>query len=206
MFNSLSGIIGGKFPQTVHLDVHGVEWDICVPDSSLSALPAVGEPARVFTWLQHTGDIMRLYGFATESDRRLFLDLVSVDGIGPRGAVRIMSHISGAQLAQALDGGDVARLEKVPGIGRKTAAKMLLALKGRLSQDAGDARSARSGADGQWHDVIESLCDMGYDRARCAAVVQALAERLRAEDAGFAAGSKSAQEELVFRRAIVELA
>ena len=206
MFNSLSGTIRGKFPQTVYLDVHGIEWDICVPESTLSALPAVGEQARIFTWLQHTEDLMKLYGFATEADRRLFFDLVKVDGIGPRGAIKIMSNISSEQLAQALDGGDVARLEKVPGVGKKTAAKMLLVLKGKLSLDTERAPIAQKSAGGQWHDVIESLCNMGYDKAKCAAVVQDLAHHLRAEDATFASKTQAAQEDIILRRAIIELA
>ena len=76
MFNSLTGIITAKFPKQVFIDTNGVEWDLCVPDSNLDMLPPVGSEARIFTWLQHTDQLMTLYGFASADERSLFLDLL----------------------------------------------------------------------------------------------------------------------------------
>ena len=98
MFNSLTGIITGKFPKQVFIDTNGVEWDLCVPDSNLDMLPPVGNEARIFTWLQHTDQLMTLYGFASAEERTVFLDLLKVDGVGPKGAVKIMSAVSSGRL------------------------------------------------------------------------------------------------------------
>ena len=84
MFNSLTGIITGKFPKQVFIDTNGVEWDLCVPDSNLDMLPPVGNEAKVFTWLQHTDQLLALYGFASAEERSVFLDLLKVDGVGPK--------------------------------------------------------------------------------------------------------------------------
>ena len=77
MFNSLTGTVTGKYPQKLFLDTHGIEWDLNVPDTTLDKIADVGSEARVYTWMQHTDALMLLYGFATETDRRLFLDLLN---------------------------------------------------------------------------------------------------------------------------------
>lgn len=212
MFNSLTGLITGKYPQKLFLTTNGIEWDIVMPDTSLDALPHVGEDARVFTYLQHTDAAMTLFGFASERDRALFFDLLKVDGVGPKSAVKIMSSIALEQLVVALDDGNLAALEKIPGLGKKTAQKMLLALKGKLTLDEGGAKqTAAQNRGGEYADVIVSLANMGYDRRDVEAVIARLADELGKAPA--AAGEKafkdmvpSAKEELLFRRAIVELA
>src|SRR5574344_2990589 len=118
MFNSLTGTITGK-------------------------LPAVGETGRIYTWMQHTDVLMVLYGFASTSDRALFLDLLKVDGIGPKGALKIMSNVSPSELTAVLDSGNLAALEKIPGVGKKTAGKMLLQLKGKLTIQEGAVAGQR---------------------------------------------------------------
>lgn len=212
MFNSLTGLITGKYPQKLFLTTNGIEWDIVMPDTSLDALPHVGEEARVFTYLQHTEAAMTLFGFASERDRALFFDLLKVDGVGPKSAVKIMSSIALEQLVVALDDGNLAALEKIPGLGKKTAQKMLLALKGKLTLDEGGAKqTVAQTRGGEYADVIVSLANMGYDRRDVEAVIGRLADELGKVPA--AAGEKafkdmvpSAKEELLFRRAIVELA
>ena len=133
MFNSLTGVVTGKFPQKLFIETNGIEWDVTVPDTSLEKIPSVGIKGRVFVWMQHTENLMSLFGFATENERALFFDLLKVDGIGPKGAVKIMSNISVEALAEILDSGDVDALKKVPGVGPKTAGKIILSLKGKLS-------------------------------------------------------------------------
>lgn len=202
MFNSLTGTITAKLPQTVHLDISGMEWDIAVPDSSLDSLPPVGSQARIFTWMLHREDAMRLFGFASEQERSLFLDLLKVDGVGAKGALKIMSGITPGQLTQALDSEDLAQLERLPGVGKKTAQKMMLALKGKLS--FGDSPVPRPTATtSRWQDVVQALVDMGYDRRDCEAVLSRLEQELAPQ---LQEKAPSQQEELLFRRAIVELA
>lgn len=143
MFNSLSGIITGKFPQKLYLDTHGIEWDVTCPDSALENLPDVGCEGRVYVWMQHTDNLMNLYGFASDRDRSLFFDLLKVDGIGPKGAVKIMNNISTDQMVAILENGDLGLLEKVPGVGKKTAAKMLLQLKGKLTLESNSSTGTK---------------------------------------------------------------
>lgn len=206
MFNSLSGTITGKFPQKIYLDTHGIEWDITVPDSALDAFPPVGGTGRVYTWLQHTDMLMTLYGFASEADRSLFFDLLKVDGIGPKAALKIMGSISSAALAKILDSGDLAALQKVPGVGKKTAAKMLLQLKGKLSMDGdGGSTASRPAAAQPYADVVTALVEMGHERRAAEQVVSDVAAALES-DASFAGQAQSAKEDVLFRRAVVELA
>ena len=204
MFNSLTGIITGKFPKQLFLDTHGIEWDICVPDSNLELLPTVGSEAKVYTWLQHTDVLMTLYGFASADERTLFLDLLKVDGVGPKGALKIMSSASSSRLTEILERGDVEMLEKIPGVGKKTAGKMMLQLKGKLtlSQTTNVVRYERPAA---FADVIESLASMGYDKRLVEQKIASLAEAMSA-DPTFAEKAQKEKEDLIFRRAIVELA
>src|SRR5574344_3085403 len=167
MFNSLTGTITGKFPNTVYIDTHGIEWSVTVPGSALDALPPVGQTGKVYTYMVHTDMLMELYGFASAEERGLFLSLLKVDGIGPKGAVKILTNIAAGQLVDALDKGDVAVLEKVPGVGKKTAAKMMLALKGKLTLDDTAPGTVSSTKANAFADVITSLTNMGYDRRDC---------------------------------------
>lgn len=206
MFNSLTGIITGKFPKQIFIDTNGVEWDLCVPDSNLDMLPPVGNEAKVYTWLQHTDQLMTLYGFASADERSVFLDLLKVDGVGPKGAVKIMSSVSSSRLLDVLEKGDVEMLEKIPGVGKKTAGKMMLTLKGKLkiSESAGGA-VIRTAAVTPYSDVVASLASMGYDKRLVEQKIAQLIEVLTNEP-DFAGKPQKEREDLLFRRAIVELA
>ena len=212
MFNSLSGTITGKFPQKLFLETNGIEWDIIVPDTTLDDLPHLGEKARVFTWMQHTDSAMNLFGFASSKDRDLFFDLNKVDGVGPKSAIKIMSSIQRDQLIQSLESGDLAALEKIPGLGKKTAQKMLLALKGKLTLDEdipGAKAVVRSG--GEYADVVSALANMGYDKRDVESCISNLVEELNKEipqngEVAFKDKTRDAKEEILFRRAIVALA
>lgn len=205
MFNSITGIITGKFPKQVFLENNGVEWDICVPDSNLDMLGVVGSEAKVYTWLHHTDQIMCLYGFASADERTLFLDLLKVDGVGPKGAVKIMSSVSSGRLMEVLENGDMEMLEKIPGVGKKTAGKMMLTLKGKLKLNETSGTVVRVAAASPYGDVIESLSSMGYDKRMVEQKVAQLAEQLT-NSSEFAGKSQKEREDIIFRRAIVELA
>ncbi|MDR2258844.1 MAG: Holliday junction branch migration protein RuvA [Treponema sp.] len=194
MFNSLRGTITGKSGDTLYLGTGGVEWEISLPQTDLAALPESGEEARIFTWLYHREDQMRLFGFADERRRDTFLELLKVEGIGPRAAVKILGGIGQEDLERALEAGDLARLEAVPGLGKKTAQKMILALKGKIAQV-----SPVSAAASPYGELVEALAEMGYDK-------RAAAEALSKAEAALPPGLNGAEkEQILFREAIVQL-
>jgi Holliday junction DNA helicase RuvA len=165
MFNRIRGTITGKNREGVWLLTGGIEWDLAMPLIDQGELPPIGEEGEAFTWLYHREDQMKLYGFFSEKRRATFLELLKVEGIGPKGALRIMGGISQEDLENALEAGDLARLEAVPGLGKKTAQKMLLALKGKLAR--------LDDVQGPYGDLAEALAGMGYDKR---AVTEALAK------------------------------
>ena len=205
MFNSITGIITGKFPKQLFIENNGIEWDIFVPDSNLDMLGVVGSEAKVYTYLQHTDMIMCLYGFASADERSLFLDLLKVDGVGPKGALKIMSSVSSGRLMEVLENGDMEMLEKIPGVGKKTAGKMMLTLKGKLKISENSGGVVRVAAAAPYADVVTSLASMGYDKRTVEQKVAQLVEEL-SKEAGFTEKSQKEREDLLFRRAIVSLA
>lgn len=205
MFNSLSGTITGKFTQKLFLDTHGIEWDLNVPETTLDKLPPVGSEARIYTWMQHTDALMLLYGFASENDRMLFLDLLKVDGIGPKGALKIMSNVTAEQLASVLEDGDLAVLEKIPGVGKKTAGKMLLQLKGKLSLESTETVVIKKASTAPFEDVIVALSGMGYEKKLAEQKVAEIVQQMNGDES-FKSKSDKEKEDIIFRRAIVELA
>ena len=203
MFNSISGIITAKFPKQVFIQNNGIEWDICIPDSNLDMLGPVGSEGRVYTYLQHTDMLMCLYGFASADERSVFLDLLKVDGLGPKGAIKIMSCVNSAALMDILEREDLSSLEKIPGVGKKTAGKMMLTLKGKLkiSETISIPRSSSS----PYSDVIVSLSGMGYDKKLVEQKIAELVEEF-SKDSAFNSKTQKEKEDLLFRRAIVSLA
>ncbi|MGI5069572.1 Holliday junction branch migration protein RuvA [Treponema pectinovorum] len=202
MFNSITGLITGKFPKQLFLSQNGIEWDFCVPDSNLELFPNVGSEAKVYTWLQHTDNLMTLYGFSSKDERAIFLDLLKVDGVGPKGAVKIMSSVSSSTLMQILESGDVASLEKIQGVGKKTAAKMMLALKGKLTL-LEDSKIVRLENSNPFADVVSSLVSMGYEKKN---VEQKVFELASKNQEFLKDKSQKEQEDFIFRKAIVEFA
>lgn len=205
MFNSITGTITAKFPKQIFIENNGIEWDICMPDSNLDMIGVVGSEAKVYTWLQHTDQLMCLYGFASDDERSVFLDLLKVDGVGPKGALKIMSSVSSGRLLQVLENEDLEMLEKIPGVGKKTAGKMMLTLKGKLkiSESAGEV--VRVAAASPYADVVASLASMGYDKRTVEQKVAQMVEELSKEP-GFSEKSQKEREDILFRKAIVSLA
>ena len=193
MFNSIRGTITGKYADCVYiLSGGGIEWDIAVPAIDIARLPSSGEEGRVLTWLYHREDQVKLYGFTGEERRATFLELLKVEGIGPKGALKIMGGIGQEDLEKALEAEDLARLEAVPGLGRKTAQKMILTLKGKLT-------SVKTASETLYGDLVEALADMGYDKR---AAAEALAKAEAELPANVAVAEK---EKLLFKQAIVNL-
>ncbi len=205
MFNSISGFITQKLPKQLLLENNGIEWDFCIPDSNLDLVGPVGSEAKIFTWLQHTDMVMCLYGFANADERSIFLDLLKVDGVGPKGALKIMSSVSSSRLMEVLENGDLEMLEKIPGVGKKTAGKMILTLKGKLKISESNTTVVRVASSSPYADVISSLASMGYDKRIVEQKVSQLIEVLT-NDESFAAKSQKEREDILFRKAIMELA
>ena len=202
MFNSLSGTITAKLPATLYIENAGIEWNIVVSGLSLDSFGPVGSPAKVYTWLYHREDQMRLFGFYSPRERDLFLDLQKVEGIGPKQAMKILSSISVDDLESALDGEDLTKLESAPGIGRKTAQKMILALKGKLTRVDG-ARGRAAEKPSPHEDIVAALAGMGFDRKAALAAVERIAQEIAADGSAPAGAQQTEQE--IFRRAIVAL-
>lgn len=203
MFNSLTGTITGKFQKQLLIDTNGIEWSICVPDSCLNEFSPVGAEGKVYTYLNHYENGMDLYGFAKIEERNLFFDLLKVDGIGPKAAIKIMSSVNVNELVSVLESGEVSVLEKIPGVGKKTAAKMMLALKGKLTIPETETILVKK--ESAFSVVISSLCEMGYDRI---AVEKAVAKIVAdfSKEADFFEKTQAEKEDSVFKKAIMEMA
>jgi Holliday junction DNA helicase RuvA len=156
MIGRLSGTLVSKNPPQVLLEVAGVGYEIDVPMSTFYNLPATGEAATLHTHLVVREDAHVLYGFATLEERSAFRKLIRISGVGARTALSVLSGLSVAELAQAVVLQDTARLTKVPGIGKKTAERLLLELKGKILDTESKPSSAGS------NDVLNALVGLGY--------------------------------------------
>src|SRR3977135_2986828 len=135
MIGRLTGILAEKNPPQLLLDVQGVAYEVDVPMSTFYNLPASGERVTLFTHLVVREDAHLLYGFGTEAERRAFRQLLKISGVGPRIALAVLSGLSVAELVAAIAAQESGRLVKVPGIGKKTAERLLLELKGKLGAE-----------------------------------------------------------------------
>jgi len=163
----LRGTLAAKHPPQVLVECGGVAYELDVPMSTFYNLPAVGEAVTLHTQLVVREDAQTLYGFATLEERAAFRQLLKISGIGARTALAVLSGMSVAELAQAVALQEVGRLTKVPGIGKKTAERLLLELKGRLA----DVRPAAAGAAGE---VLDALLGLGYSEKEAAAALKGL--------------------------------
>jgi holliday junction DNA helicase RuvA len=186
----LSGRLAAKSPPQVLLDVNGVGYEVDVPMSTFFNLPALGEPVQLLTHLVVREDAQLLYGFLTEGERGTFRELVKISGVGPRTALAILSGLSVAELAAAVGRQDSARLVKVPGIGKKTAERLLLELKGKLGPELALPAGAAPLNDAQ-ADIAQALQSLGYNEREAQAAIKALPA-----DVGVADGIKQALKAL----------
>ena len=172
MIGRLTGLLAQKNPPQVLLDVNGVGYEVDVPMSSFYNLPGLGEKVTLLTHFIVREDAQVLFGFLTHEERNTFRQLVKISGVGPRTALSILSGLSVSELAQAVSLQESARLIKVPGIGKKTAERLLLELKGKLG-DALASPSASIQNDAQG-DILQALLALGYSDREAAASLKAL--------------------------------
>jgi holliday junction DNA helicase RuvA len=172
MIGKLSGTLLEKNPPQILVDCHGVGYEVDVPMSTFYNLPASGEKVALLTHFVVREDAQILYGFGTASEREAFRQLIKISGVGPRTALSILSGMSVADLAQAVTAQEVARLVKVPGIGKKTAERLLLELKGKLGAELGPVSGVpQTDAHG---DIQQALLALGYNDKEAAAALKAL--------------------------------
>ncbi|MBU4612414.1 Holliday junction branch migration protein RuvA [Achromobacter sp. GG226] len=160
MIGRLTGTLLEKLPPTICLDVQGVGYDIEVPMSTLYALPDNGARVSLLTHLVVREDAHVLYGFATPEERMAFRQLIKISGVGARIALAVLSGMTVAELSQAITLQEAGRLTRIPGIGKKTAERLLLELKGKLGADLG-AGAAHVTVDAQ-SDILHALTALGY--------------------------------------------
>lgn len=175
MIGRLSGTLAAKAPPQVLLDVQGVGYELDVPMSTFYNLPAVGAPVVLLTQLVVREDAHLLFGFLSAAERTTFRELTRISGVGPRTALAILSGLSVAELAQAVARQDGARLVKVPGIGKKTAERLLLELKGRLAPEL-VAPGGAALPDDAGSDIVQALLALGYNDREAHAALKALPE------------------------------
>src|SRR5882724_4299009 len=159
MIGRLSGLLEEKNPPQLLVDVNGVGYEVDVPMSTFYNLPPLGERVTLLTHFVVREDAQVLFGFLTGSERTTFRQLIKISGVGPRMALSILSGLSVTELAQAISLQDSARLVKVPGIGKKTAERLLLELKGKLGADLALPASVSSEAQA---DILQALVALGY--------------------------------------------
>ncbi|MEY2658022.1 MAG: Holliday junction branch migration protein RuvA [Betaproteobacteria bacterium] len=189
MIGKLSGTLIEKQPPQVLVDCHGVGYEVDVPMSTFYNLPAVGAPVSLLTHFVVREDAQLLYGFGTASERNTFRQLIRISGVGPRTALGVLSGMSVEELARAVTEQSPGRLVKVPGIGKKTAERLLLELKGKLGADLG---TPVAGAVGDTHhDIQQALMALGYNDREAALALKALPA-----DIGVSEGIKQALKAL----------
>lgn len=181
MIGRLAGTLLEKDPPEILLDVNGVGYTLQVPMSTYYDLPEIGGKAALFTHLTIREDAHLLFGFLRKPDRTMFRELIRVSGVGPRTALAVLSGMSTQDIVAAVADQEAARLTRVPGIGKKTADRLLLELKGRLAPElAAAAGTARHDATGT--DVLRALLALGYSDKEASLVVNKLAPDASVED------------------------
>ena len=181
MIGRLTGTLVEKNPPQLLLDVQGVAYEVDVPMSTFYNLPATGERVTLFTHLVVREDAHLLFGFGTEQERGAFRQLLKISGVGARTALSVLSGLSVAELAQAVTRQEAGRLTKIPGIGKKTAERLLLELKDKLGADVTSAVGVHR-APPAMSDVLNALLSLGYSDKEAVAAVKQLAEDVAVGD------------------------
>jgi holliday junction DNA helicase RuvA len=190
MIGRLSGTLLEKNPPQLTLDVQGVAYEVDVPMSTFYALPANGERLTLYTHLVVREDAHLLYGFGTDNERRAFRQLLKVNGIGARTALSVLSGLSVAELAQAIALQEAGRLTRVPGIGKKTAERLLLELKDKFGADVTQTVGINR-APPATSDIMNALVSLGYSDREATSAVKNLPDGV-----GVAEGIKQALKQL----------
>jgi Holliday junction DNA helicase RuvA len=196
MIAHISGKLIAKHPNQAIVEAGGVGYDITITVPTFSALPALGATVALHIHTHVREDALALFGFLQMDEKQLFERLLQVSGIGPKLAITILSGMAAGEMVGAIRGGDLARLTRIPGIGKKTAERMVLELRDKLG--AFGETEARPVASPVEEDVLSALVNLGYQRQA--------AERALAAAARQAAGGAAAGFDVLFREALSALA
>ena len=193
MISHLRGALLEKHPNQVIVDVNGVGYEVIIPVSAYSSLPDSGQEVRLHIHTHVREDTLALSGFLSTGDKAVFEKLISVSGIGPKLAITILSGLATADLIAAIRGGDLAQLVRIPGIGKKTAERMVLELRDKLDlvdSSPKASTAAKGGLTAMEADVVSALVNLGASRAAAEAAVAK------------ARGGESADFDTLFRHAL----
>lgn len=180
MIGRIHGKLVEKHPPQIVVDVGGVGYEVDVPMSTFYNLPATGAEISLYTHLAVREDAHQLFGFATEAERQAFRQLLRISGVGARTALSVLSGLSVSDLRDAVVNQDSGRLTKVPGIGKKTAERLLLELRDKL--DTALVASTTAKSDGQTGDVMNALIALGYNDKEAAWALKQLPDGLAVAD------------------------
>lgn len=174
MIAHLRGLLLEKNPNAVTVDVHGVGYEVTIPVSVYSSLPAAGQEVSLHIHTHVREDALSLFGFVSAADKNLFEKLITVSGIGPKLAVTAMSGLAGAELIAAIRNGAIEQLVKIPGVGRKTAERMVLELRDKLEVIGAPVKvaAAQTNFTATEQDAISALMNFGSTRAAAEAAVE----------------------------------
>lgn len=208
MINAITGQLVCVNAQTAIILGGSIEFELIVSSQTATRLSNLQgserSNVRLLAWLQHKEDGMTLFGFSDEEERRLFLELIKVNGIGPKQAMKILSGVRVKDFIHALDQSDVNFLSRIPGLGAKTSQKIILALRDTLvfTEESSKPQNVAAGNSKKYQDIIDALVEMGYDKKR---VLETVANLLKNNEEYVASHSQSAVEEWLFRSAVVGL-
>lgn len=175
MISRLTGKLIEKMPPQIVIDVNGVGYEIDVSMQTFYTLPPLGENVQIYTQLVVREDAHLLFGFASAAERATFRQLVKVSGIGAKTALGILSAMNAEELAQAVAEEDVKRLSSAPGIGKKTAERMVLELRGKLvSATVSDGLFAQPAVADETDDIVSTLLVLGYNEREAKAAVKGI--------------------------------
>lgn len=195
MIGRLSGTLVEKQPNQVLVDVGGVGYRVVIPLSTFAALPDLNAPVTLLVHTHLREDQLQLFGFLTAREKQLFEMLIAVTGVGPALALKLLSGKPAEELLGAIGRGEIERLMGIPGIGKKTAERIVVELRDRLAELGPEAPAGGAAVEGPGADVASALANLGYDRR---AIDDVLARVVRAHPgAGF---------EKLFRTALAQLA
>lgn len=162
MIASLKGLVYSKKPEGIIVDVRGIGYHVCVPICSLTNIPEPGEEIFLHTYTHVREDTLQLYGFLTEEEKKIFITLIGISGIGPKLGLAILSGISPEKFIEAVYNEDVSLLINIPGLGKKTASRLILELKGKLPASVS---TAIPGKNPLADDAVSALINFGYKKS-----------------------------------------
>ena len=181
MIAHLRGKLLTKHPNQLVIETGGVGYEVTISVATFSELPGNGSEVALHIYTHVREDVIALYGFLHPAEKELFEKLMTVSGIGAKLAITILSGMAADDLASAIRGNDVARLTKIPGIGKKTAERMVLELRDKLAARAGTSISTAPAFSSVEQDVLSALLNLGYQRSSAEAVLATLTRTEKAE-------------------------